>query len=523
MRELQHPAVVRVYDPGGEDDSFCYFVMELVPSGNLREAVLGNRVEAGRRLALILQVGEALAEAHGKLLIHRDIKPANILLDGEGNAKLTDFDLVGAHDTTGGTRTGALGTVVYAAPECLDRPQDATARADVFGLGMTAIFCLAGHDLSMDTLVDRAGALAQLVCTASIRKVLECAVEWKPDRRFADAADMVDALRDALAVSSQRAAADDRRAVGTQPAVPASSVTPAVDQSRANDDEANSGSTLHPAHKRFRAAVVRMPVIGAVAAMLSLVSGVAFVALRGGESTGDGAATSSPHGSATAAPSTQVVQPPVDSPPPTATAAPSTQVVQPPVDNPLPTASPAVTGSAHGTAAHGGRADQLLKKGQKLLAEKRYVEACTAFEDSDRIAPEIGVKLGVARCYQEWGKLATAWRWYTDAEQMASAVRDTRTPKIHALIEDIDRDVPHLTLVLPPGAVTDHLAIRLDGVALALALATVDDERRIDPGPHEIAIIIDDKPRTKTIPVLRGDRIRVALDVPTRPARGGGR
>jgi tetratricopeptide (TPR) repeat protein len=165
-------------------------------------------------------------------------------------------------------------------------------------------------------------------------------------------------------------------------------------------------------------------------------------------------------------------------------------------------------------AAHADNADKLFKKGQKLLAEKRYAEACTAFEDSDRIDPEIGAKLNVARCYQEWGKLATAWRWYSDAEQMASKAGDKRAPKIHALIEDLERDVPHLTLVLPPDAVTDHLAIQLDGVALALA--TVGDERRVDPGPHEITIVVEGRARPRTIPIQRGDRTKIALDVPTR-------
>jgi tetratricopeptide (TPR) repeat protein len=171
-----------------------------------------------------------------------------------------------------------------------------------------------------------------------------------------------------------------------------------------------------------------------------------------------------------------------------------------------------LAGAAHADRAD--RADQLFKKGQKLLAEKRYAEACTAFEDSDRTDPEIGAKLNVARCYQEWGKLATAWRWYTDAEQMASKAGDKRTSKIHALIEDLERDVPHLTLVLPPDAVTDHLAIQLDGAALALA--TVGDDRRVDPGPHEITIVVEGKPRPRTVPIQRGDRTRIALDVPTR-------
>src|ERR1051325_10878017 len=86
------------------------------------------------------------------------------------------------------------------------------------------------------------------------------------------------------------------------------------------------------------------------------------------------------------------------------------------------------------TAAHADKADQLFKKGKRLLAQKKYAEACAAFEDSDRIDPEIGAKLNVAKCYEEWGKLATAWRWYTEAEKMAIKAGDDRATRIHALI-----------------------------------------------------------------------------------------
>jgi serine/threonine protein kinase len=196
--ELQHPAVVRVLDPRGEDASFCYFVMELVPGGNLREAVLAQRVKPPDVLPLILQVGEALAVANEMGTVHRDIKPANILLDERGNAKLTDFDLVGALDTTGGTRTGALGTVVYAAPECLDKPQEATARADVYGLGMTAIFGLVGREISLSTFRDPEPTIAGLDCSAEVKDVLRRAVAWEPEQRFADAHWLVAAFRVAL-------------------------------------------------------------------------------------------------------------------------------------------------------------------------------------------------------------------------------------------------------------------------------------------------------------------------------------
>lgn len=127
-------------------------------------------------------------------MIHRDIKPANILLDEQGNAKLTDFDLVGAHDTTGGTWTGAMGPFAYAAPECLDKPQEANARADVYGSGMTAVFCLAGKELPLSALRDSELMLVRLDCTVAIRNVLRRAAAWEAVARFADARALVEEL-----------------------------------------------------------------------------------------------------------------------------------------------------------------------------------------------------------------------------------------------------------------------------------------------------------------------------------------
>ena len=198
MGRLQHAGVVRVLDPEGEDAGFCYFVMELVPNGNLHNAVVGKRVPGGMALGHILRVGEALAEAHSQGMIHRDVKPQNILLDAGFEAKLTDFDLVGTKGTTGGTRTGAMGTVIYAAPECLEKPQEATARVDVFGLGMTAIFCLAGKALTLSTLRNAEPTLNGLDCSPAVKEVLRRAVAWEPEARYADASAMVSGLRAAM-------------------------------------------------------------------------------------------------------------------------------------------------------------------------------------------------------------------------------------------------------------------------------------------------------------------------------------
>jgi TonB family protein len=198
MRGLQHAGVVRVLDPEGEDGGFCYFVMEMVLNGNLHDAVVGKRVPGGAGLGHILRVGEALAEAHSQGMIHRDIKPQNILLDEVFEAKLTDFDLVGTKDSTGGTRTGAMGTVIYAAPECLEKPQAATERADVYGLGMTALFCLAGKALTLSTLRNAEPTITGLDCSPAVKEVLRRAVSWEAEARYADAGAMVSALRVAM-------------------------------------------------------------------------------------------------------------------------------------------------------------------------------------------------------------------------------------------------------------------------------------------------------------------------------------
>ncbi|HEU4733834.1 MAG TPA: hypothetical protein VFT22_38340 [Kofleriaceae bacterium] len=162
------------------------------------------------------------------------------------------------------------------------------------------------------------------------------------------------------------------------------------------------------------------------------------------------------------------------------------------------------------------RADQLFKKGKKLLAEKRYPEACTAFEDSDRLDPGIGAKLNVAKCYEEWGRLATAWRWYTDAERMATDAHDERARKIHALIAELDDSVPRLTIKAAAHADTTGVVVKLDGVALDVH--ALGAERRVDPGPHTIEYVVSGHAVTKVVPLERGGSSEILLDLPTGPS-----
>lgn len=199
MAKLSHDAVVRVIETASQDLDHFYFVMELVEGRDLRRAVLDEGLDQDAAIAVILRVGDALAHAHARGVIHRDVKPSNILLDARGAARLTDFDLVVAEDTTGGTNTNALGTFIYAAPEQLNRPQEVDARADVYSLGMTALFCFHGADLTVQAVRDAGKVIDRLSCGDAQKAVLRRAVAWERTERFASVAAFCAALEAAVA------------------------------------------------------------------------------------------------------------------------------------------------------------------------------------------------------------------------------------------------------------------------------------------------------------------------------------
>ena len=196
MGDLHHPNIVRVLERRVDDAGYHFFVMEYVPGGDLRQAILQQRMSPNTALPLLSKVAAALRYAHEQGVVHRDVKPANILLDGSAQPKLTDFDLVRAFDTTGGTVLGGgmMGTFLYTAPEVMDEPGEASPAADVYSLAMTIAFCLFGADLPREVWRDQPSFLRKLPCSAELRAVLEKAIADNPEQRFGSVAELVLAL-----------------------------------------------------------------------------------------------------------------------------------------------------------------------------------------------------------------------------------------------------------------------------------------------------------------------------------------
>lgn len=195
MQRLAHPNVVRVLEEAQEEDGFRYFVMELLDGGTFEEVILDGSVGEDQAKDILLDIGDALSYAHANRAIHRDVKPRNILLTQDGRAKLTDFDLVRSIDTTGGTREGPLGTIVYSAPECLLDASIADERCDVYSLAMVTLFSFRRKKLGIEALRDTPDLIDACSVPAAVKAALHRATDWVLPKRTTTVKKFCDALR----------------------------------------------------------------------------------------------------------------------------------------------------------------------------------------------------------------------------------------------------------------------------------------------------------------------------------------
>ncbi len=144
---LAHPAVVALLD-SGEAEGLLYYVMPLIHGASLRERLQsGGELPLDEAVAILRDVVDALAFAHGRGVVHRDIKPANVLLTGS-RAQLADFGVAKALSTSDHsalTGTGiAVGTPEYMAPEQAAADPHVDHRADVYAVGVLGYELLTG-------------------------------------------------------------------------------------------------------------------------------------------------------------------------------------------------------------------------------------------------------------------------------------------------------------------------------------------------------------------------------------------
>jgi serine/threonine-protein kinase len=204
---LRHPLIVRIHDCG-EQDGTLYLTMQLVEGQELGRLLEHQpTLPLGMKLAIVLQILNALAYAHQQGIIHRDIKPSNILVRRDYTIVLTDFGIAHVQGSEL-THTGELlGSPLYMSPEQL-RGEVIDERADLFSAGVVFYFLLTQRKPfiadSLATLMYKvlqeeppAPSTVNQELPTVFDDVLRRALAKRPDARFASALEFAMALRQA--------------------------------------------------------------------------------------------------------------------------------------------------------------------------------------------------------------------------------------------------------------------------------------------------------------------------------------
>ncbi|KAF9383229.1 hypothetical protein CPB97_006635 [Podila verticillata] len=143
LETLDHAFVVNMRF-AFQDDEYMYMCMDLMMGGDLRFHT--NRKSFGEDVVRfwIAEMSSAINHLHSLGIVHRDIKPDNVLLDADGHAHLTDFNIGCKLTEEKPVLTSQSGTVAYMAPEVFKGTGYGTS-VDWWAMGVVFYECIYGH------------------------------------------------------------------------------------------------------------------------------------------------------------------------------------------------------------------------------------------------------------------------------------------------------------------------------------------------------------------------------------------
>jgi len=209
--KLSHPHITSVFDMGIHGKT-PYLVMEYL-SGITLDRIIKRRIQIPlpHKISLIVMICQAVHFIHRHGILHRDLKPSNIMIDmAQRTPKIMDFGIAKPVKSPNGDITewaveneSLCGTPFYMSPEQI-LGKEMSPRADIFSLGVVFYEWLSGArpfhgenmlDILQAILEQKPMPLPQIAdVDAELAKIIHRALEKNPDKRFATADEMADAL-----------------------------------------------------------------------------------------------------------------------------------------------------------------------------------------------------------------------------------------------------------------------------------------------------------------------------------------
>ena len=229
---LNHPNIITIHDIS-QAEGVTFIVMECVDGKTLDQLIGRKGLTLNDALKYAIQIGGALAKAHGAGIVHRDLKPSNLMVTGDGLVKVLDFGLAKLTEPVSGelaatqtlqarTQEGTLvGTVAYMSPEQAEgKPVD--ARSDIFSFGAVLYEMVTGQrafrgDSSMSTLaaiINKEPAPLPTSVPRDLEKLITRCLRKDPARRLQHMDDVK------LALEELKEESDSGKLVAEAPARP---------------------------------------------------------------------------------------------------------------------------------------------------------------------------------------------------------------------------------------------------------------------------------------------------------------
>lgn len=179
--------IVKLYDSFIiEDEKVGCIVLEFVDGSNLQTIQLSSELRTNDKYGIMIDIIEAVNNAHKFNVIHRDIKPSNIMITDENKVKIIDFGISKIKDkirTEYSPTVRDFGSSRYQAPEAREKKENIDEKSDVYSLGAVMYYLFSGNEPEYNYLELYKQVENDRDISTEIKKLIEQMIAINPEIR----------------------------------------------------------------------------------------------------------------------------------------------------------------------------------------------------------------------------------------------------------------------------------------------------------------------------------------------------